>query len=106
NQSAVDALAKLLSKIGHETLTAYSGTDGIRIFTKERPQVVVVDIGMPDMDGYYIIAALRNLGSHEFKAIALSGYGQPEDKQKALAIGFDHHLTKPASLEEIRTLLL
>jgi CheY-like chemotaxis protein len=85
-------------------LVTHSGTDAIAAARLHHPSIVILDIGMPELDGYQVAAALRRepRGS-ELLLIALTGWGQTEDKQRALQAGFDHHFTKPVELEAIQS---
>jgi CheY-like chemotaxis protein len=95
-----------LSMAGHEVEEAHSGTEGIDAARRFRPEVVLCDIGLPGMDGYAVAHALRQEpGLAEAYMIAISGYGQEEDKRRSFAAGFDMHLTKPADLKMLRELL-
>lgn len=105
NTSAADVLVKLLRAIGLEATAVYSGAEALRNFDTFAPDTVIVDIGMPDMDGYEVLAALRKHSPYAFYAIALSGYGSPEDKEKSQSAGFDQHCTKPIGLAELREVL-
>lgn len=90
------ALGMLLERAGHEVSAALNGLAGLELVRQHRPHIVLCDIGLPGMDGYAVAARLREPG-HEPRPtmIALTGYGQPEDRARALAAGFDHHLVKP-----------
>lgn len=95
NVDAANALAILLKLEGHETEAAYRARDAIERASAFNADVVVLDIGLPEMDGYTVAEHIRarHNGVH---LIALTGYGQPEDIERAYARGFDHHMTKPA----------
>lgn len=102
NVAAANALAKLLALKGHSAETVYTGGDVFAAVRSFSPDIVLLDIGLPDMSGYEVIGGLRDSGFAK-KVVAVTGYGQAEDKEKAFAAGFDHHLTKPmaiAALEE------
>ena len=105
NQAAADGLVKLLTLRGHAASAVYTGEDGIRHAPVYGPDVVLLDIGLPDMEGYDVARALKADDSVEATLIALTGYGQESDIRKAEKAGFDHHLTKPAGLAEIEELL-
>jgi PAS domain S-box-containing protein len=95
-----------LSMAGHEVEEAHSGTEGIDAARRFRPEVVLCDIGLPGMDGYAVARALRQEpGVAEAYMIAISGYGQEEDKRRSFAAGFDMHLTKPVDLKMLKQLL-
>lgn len=106
NRAAADALAKLLSLRGHETRTAYSGESAIAQAPEYRPDVILLDIGLPDMEGYDVARALNSHESVTATLVALTGYGQESDIRKAQKAGFTHHLTKPAGLSEIEAILV
>ena len=105
NHAAADALARLLALRGHETMTLYSGTDAIEKAASLAPDVMVLDIGLQDMEGYDVARALRADESFKGVLIALTGYGQESDIRNAQKAGFDHHLTKPAGLSDIEQIL-
>jgi len=105
NQDAANALSKLLTFMGAETHTAYSATEGLAAVPRIDPDVIILDIGMPDMNGYQLARSLREKGFSKI-IVALTGYGQREDKQKAKDAGFDRHLTKPARSEDLKKILL
>ena len=105
NRAAADALAKLLALRGNVTEAVYASEEAIARAPTFCPDVVLLDIGLPNMDGYEVARQLR--GDPNFSAIliALTGYGQESDIRKATKAGFDHHLTKPAGLAEIEEIL-
>ena len=97
NRDSADSLRTLLELMGYEVSVAYSGTEGLDLAYRARPDVVVCDIGLPGMDGYCVAAALRkNSVTAHAHLIALTGYGHEDDRRKVLAAGFDDHITKPA----------
>lgn len=100
NEAAADSLAKLLKLRGHAVDVTYNGADTVKKMSHENFEIVLLDIGLPDTDGYAVARELRDLGTKAF-IIALTGYGLEEDKQKARTAGFDHHLTKPVGLDDI-----
>jgi signal transduction histidine kinase len=100
NHDAAESLAYLLSLEGHTVDVAYDGVTALSEAAKFHPQVVVLDIGMPGMDGYQVARALRaGESTRSMTIIALTGYGQPDDRERARAAGFDDHLTKPIDTE-------
>lgn len=102
NVDANDSLTAILQMMGHEVSSAFHGQTGFELIRDTDPQIVVCDIGLPGMDGYQIIARLRETMKGQLPVmIALTGYGQPEDRARALAAGFDHHLTKPVDVEAL-----
>jgi two-component system, sensor histidine kinase len=93
-----DMLAKVLEMAGHDVTKAADGLIAVGRIRDEAPDVVVCDIGLPGLDGYAIAERVRARANGERPIlIALTGYGQPEDRGRALAAGFDHHLVKPVS---------
>ncbi len=103
NKDAADTMAMLQGMRGHETRTAHCGTDAIAIAAEFSPEVVLLDIGLPGMDGYQVAAHLRSLPEMSGALlVALSGYGSPQDIAKALAAGFDEYLVKPGDLRALQ----
>jgi signal transduction histidine kinase/ActR/RegA family two-component response regulator len=95
-KNSADILARLLRKKGHDVQTAYDGKNGLSVAEKFRPEVVLLDIGMPDMNGYEVCRQIR---SHPWGTrmylIAVSGWGQEQDRRRSAEAGFDYHLVKP-----------
>ena len=104
NKLAADGLGKLLAHKGHTVSLAYDASEALAVAPKQKPDVIVLDIGLPDMDGYSVVRHLKEGGMRSF-FIALTGYGQENDKEKARKAGFDHHLTKPVSIVEVEAVL-
>ena len=94
-QDAREALAMLLELDGHEVYAAPDGRRGLDLILEHRPQIALLDIGLPDMTGYEVAAAVREQAAGSIKLVAMSGYGQPEDVRRSEESGFDRHLTKP-----------
>jgi CheY-like chemotaxis protein len=106
NVDANDSLADVLRMMGHDVSTAFDGKTGFELVRDTGPQLVVCDIGLPIMDGYQVMARLRETMKGPMPVmIALTGYGQPEDRVRAVAAGFDHHLTKPVDVESLLRLI-
>ncbi len=105
NYDAVVATAALLETMGHTVRVAATGGEAIEEAARQSPDVAILDIGLPDMDGY---ALARRLHEQEpvLRLVALSGYGQQSDVAQAMAAGFALHLTKPATLGELRRALM
>ncbi|CAN5218975.1 hypothetical protein BH23VER1_BH23VER1_14780 [soil metagenome] len=101
---AAEMLQFLLAEDGHAATVAHTGRDAIEKAVAENAQVVLLDIGLPDVDGYQVAATLRERLAGVI-LIALTGWGQPKDLEKAVAAGFDHHLLKPVEYGEIRKIL-
>jgi two-component system, sensor histidine kinase len=106
NRDAADSLALLLEIAGYNVFVGHSGEEALRIARQALPQAMILDIGMPDMTGYEVARRIRaeEWGSG-ILMIAVTGWGQKEDKALAAAAGFDHHLTKPVDPDQIENLL-
>lgn len=106
NADAARTLADVLELDGHEVTIARNGALGLRLARELRPDVVICDLGLPDLDGYEVARRLRADESlPSMRLVALSGCAQPEDVERARAVGFDAHLPKPAPLERIESVL-
>jgi CheY-like chemotaxis protein len=106
NADTAESLARLLRHLGHEVQIAREGPRAIEIVVRQRPEFVLLDIGLPGMDGYEVAARLRQEAScKETVIIAISGYGRSEDQQRSREAGIDHHLVKPIDHEALRELL-
>jgi PAS domain S-box-containing protein len=100
NEDAADLLAAALDAQGHQTRIAYDGPSALRIAEDFRPEVAVLDIGLPVMDGYELAQRLRK-SQAALRLIAVTGYGQQTDRARSREAGFDEHLTKPVALETL-----
>ena len=106
NCDAADGLADFLRSIGHSVRTSYDGVTAIEEARRTRPEIVVLDIGMPGLDGHEVARTLRaEVGLRSSLIVALSGYGQDSDRQRSREAGFDHHLVKPIELGKLEALL-
>jgi signal transduction histidine kinase len=105
NEAAARGLGSLLEHSGHEVKLAYDGPSALLMVKEFLPQVVLLDIGLPGMDGYEVAKKLREDPDSSLILIALSGYGQEEDKKRAKQSGFNHHLTKPVGIHEVQRVL-
>jgi CheY-like chemotaxis protein/two-component sensor histidine kinase len=97
NEDAALLLGELLRTFGHEVVTAHDPESALRVIGDFEPDVAVLDIGLPGMDGYELARELR-ARSHRCRLVALTGYGQESDRERAMAAGFDGYLVKPVSL--------
>jgi PAS domain S-box-containing protein len=96
NLDAVTSLAMLLSTMGNTVRTAHDGEEAVRAASDFRPHVALLDIGMPKMNGYEAASAIRQQPwGHEVVLVAVTGWGQDEDKRRSKEAGFDHHMVKP-----------
>jgi CheY-like chemotaxis protein len=100
NVDAAATTAMVLEQFGHEVRVAHTAAAALAEIGRFRPAVAILDIGLPDMDGYALAAAIRRTGATS-RLVALTGYGQRADVERAGDAGFDLHLTKPASLEDL-----
>jgi CheY-like chemotaxis protein len=106
SEDTAESLCLLASLWGHEARFARDGPDALRQAEDFRPDVVLLDIGMPGMSGYKVARALRRTpGLEEVLLVATTGYGSRTDRQQAVEAGFDHHLLKPYSPEDLERLL-
>jgi PAS domain S-box-containing protein len=106
NADARESLETLLSLEGHEVATAADGPSALRVAASFAPHIALIDIGLPGLDGYEVARALRLTPStRHVRLVALTGYGQIEDRRKALEAGFDTHMTKPVDPDALARLL-
>lgn len=105
NADIKNAITRLLEHKGITVSSAGNGKDAIKISKKFNPDVALVDIGLPDINGYKVAKALRKDNGKNIKLIAFTGYGQEKDKQYAQEAGFDHHITKPVDINQLMTLI-
>jgi CheY-like chemotaxis protein len=106
NVDTREVMKYMLECEGAEVVTAETGHEAVRVAQMFGPNVVLCDIGLPDIDGMEVARRIRRQGGHErMRLIALTGYGQPEDVQRALDAGFEAHLTKPINLDQLLGLL-
>jgi len=106
NSDAADTLGELLTALGATVSVAHSGHDALDALESFDPDSVLLDIGMPDMDGYEVARRMRSTARHgDVLLIALTGWGQEHDQRRAHAAGFDHHVVKPPDLDRLRDLL-
>lgn len=106
NRDAADSLAMLLEMNGYRVTVGYNGTEALELARRSPPSVMILDIGMPDITGFEVARRVRteNWG-REVYLIAVTGWGQKEDKARAMAAGFNHHLTKPVDPDEVEDVL-
>ncbi|MET0319661.1 MAG: response regulator [Duganella sp.] len=102
NSQAADVASELLDLYGYQTAVAYGGEQGLQTAQSFAPDVILLDLGMPGMDGFQVAAELRaRPGLRDVALVAFSAWGDAGTRQRTRAAGFDLHLTKPATLEEI-----
>jgi two-component system, OmpR family, response regulator len=106
NKDSAESLASLLKVIGNEVRTAYDGAAALAAVHTFAPDVVLLDIGLPEMDGYEVARQIRGRPHQpQPMLIALTGYGADEDQRRSYEAGFDHHLTKPVRFNTLQALL-
>ncbi len=106
NQDAADSLGMILQHLGADVRLAKDGVEALEAFKTYDPAVVLLDIGMPGMDGYEVARRIRSgFPDRRTSLVALTGWGQEEDRRKAREAGFDHHLVKPAEISTLQSLL-
>ncbi len=107
NRDGVDTLGLVLRMSGFEVHIAYSGKEALELAAREKPDACVLDIGMPGMDGYETARRIRQEAwGRRILVVAITGWGQRDDKQKAAAAGFDRHFTKPVNPDHIQHYLV
>ncbi len=105
NQDAADSLATILRLHGYEVQIAYNGMCALARVRLRCPEVVLCDIGLPELSGYDFARIVRREQRGTIRLVAISGYAQPEDIRRSLEAGFDAHVAKPAQPTEIERLL-
>jgi CheY-like chemotaxis protein len=106
NQDAADALARIISGYGYETMAVYSGEDAVRATQSFLPDMAMIDIGMPGLDGYETVKRIRSQrDTDHIILVAVTAWSGEEDKRRAFEYGFDHHVSKPMSTETLEQIL-
>lgn len=105
NPDARQAMRELLELWGHHVEVAPDGLKGVELAVKQRPELALVDIGLPGLDGYRVAQELRTRVGNSIRLVAITGYGGPEGQDKALKAGFDLHIVKPVKPDELDRLL-
>lgn len=100
-----ESMRELLEEMGHRVEVAADGLEGVSRTLAMRPDVAVIDIGLPELDGYEVARRVRKGLGRDIRLIAMSGYGQEEDHRRSREAGFDAHLTKPATVDDLIALL-
>lgn len=101
NRDAAESLATLLRLNGHEVRVAFDGPDALELAPRMQPDVILLDIGLPGLDGYEVCRRIRTSGLVEAEIIAMTGYGQDRDRQRAQEAGFDRHTVKPVDIGKL-----
>lgn len=105
NLDSVETMAYLLKSMGHEVRFAIDGPTALEAARNQRPEFVFLDLGLPGMDGYQVARVLKEEMGDAVRIIAVTGYGKPEDRERSLEAGCEHHLVKPPELRVIESLL-
>lgn len=105
NQQVAESLARLLVIMGHQVHTVHDGAAALEAVRTFHPEVVFLDIGLPGMDGYEVAQHLRTQYQQRVRLVAVTGYGQEEDRRRARQAGFDDHLVKPVAKERLQDVL-
>lgn len=105
NLDSASSMAMLLRLKGHEVHTAHDGEEAVQLATHLRPDLILLDLGLPKMNGYEACRAMRSAGMHDTIIVAMTGYGQAEDRRKSEEASFNAHLVKPVNLTDILSLL-
>jgi CheY-like chemotaxis protein len=106
NRDSADSLGMLLSLAGAEVSVAYDGTSALEAAARFKPHVAFLDVAMPDMSGYALAGQLRKDRAHEdMLLVAITGYGQEQDRLRSFEAGFDHHMVKPVDLDAMRAVI-
>lgn len=101
---SADSLALLLEHWNHRVCVAYDGAQAIEVFRRQLPSVVLLDIGLPDIDGYDVARTLKQ-EKHKALLVALTGYGNDGDRRASAEAGFDRHFVKPLDIRSLEELL-
>jgi DNA-binding response OmpR family regulator len=101
NADAADSLGELLTLAGHDVRVCYAAVDALQMAAAFKPEVCILDIGLPEFDGLQLAQALRAMHGPGQVLIALSGRAVPDDIAKSRMAGFDHYVAKPAGLQEL-----
>jgi CheY-like chemotaxis protein len=107
NADAADSVGEALADLGHEVRVAYDGAQALELLRSFTPDVALVDIGLPVMDGYELARRIRaEPRCRDTRLVAVTGYGQASDREKTEAAGFESHLVKPVHIEDLEAALL
>jgi CheY-like chemotaxis protein len=106
NRDSADSLVTAFAVLGHDAVAAYGGRDALERIGQARPSLIVLDLSMPDMDGYTLARAIRALPAYAaVPMVALSGFGSEADRAKSRAAGFDRHMLKPFDLSDLERMV-
>jgi len=105
NPDSRKSLGLILMAWGYQSLQAEDGVTGLKMILQEEPHAALIDIGLPGLDGLTVAREVRDKLGQRIRLIAITGYGQPEDRTRSFNAGFDFHLVKPVDLELLQTVL-
>jgi CheY-like chemotaxis protein len=105
NEDSRVILGEILEHAGHTVYQAANGREGVEAAVRLRPDVAVLDVGLPELDGYEAASEIRARVGSQMLLVALTGYGSEEDRQRAMDAGFDIHLRKPIDLRKLEAIL-
>jgi CheY-like chemotaxis protein len=106
NRAAAESLAMLLQMEGHDVQVTYDGQQALDTFSAMQPEIALLDIGMPKVNGYEVARQMRHgANGRSLTLIAVTGWGQDSDRAKATAAGFNYHFTKPVEVDRLTELL-
>src|SRR5262249_24888973 len=106
NRDSANSMGMLLRILGADVEVVYDGPSALEAVHRRPPAVVLLDLGMPGMDGYEVARRVHEQPESDgIKLIALTGWGQDEDRRRVFSAGFDHHLVKPAEIDVLKSLL-
>ena len=106
NADAAQAMATMLELLGHRVDVAFDGDQALRVAERVRPEVILMDLGMPNMNGYVAARRIRETGwGGDVLLVAVTGWGQQADRTASEQAGFDHHLVKPVELDAVQALV-
>lgn len=106
NIDVANSMMMVLEKAGHSVEVAFNGEEGLEKAERLKPQLVLMDLGMPGMNGYEVCQHLRARSwGQRSRIVAISGWGQPEDRERSRSAGFDEHLVKPIESHTVDRLL-
>ncbi len=106
NRDQTEVLAELVERLGHQPSVAHNGVEALRLASERKPDVVLLDLGLPELSGYEIAERLRkDPANRSMVLVAVTGYGQPSDRERSAQSGFDAHIVKPIELDVLEFLL-
>jgi len=106
NRDSAESLTLLLQTLGNDVRTAHDGLEALKVAEEQRPELVLLDLSLPELSGYDVAREIRGLAWGKATVlVALTGWGQEEDRHRSAEAGFDHHMVKPVDTAWLRTIL-